>query len=262
MKRKRVALVGCGKLSAVIAEQITSGCIQNYELVGVLGQNYEKGVKFAEKYKCRVCKNIEQLMELKPDYTIEAASGQAVREYCRFILNKESHFIVLSMGAFADNSFYCDMKNVAETNACKIYIPSGAVGGLDIIQTLSLMNDTKVKMKAQFSPETLRGTPIFYDELIQSSDVRSVFSGTAKEAIQLLHNKVNVSIAVQMANEGAEDVGLNIETVPNSTKDKFEIIASSKKASAKLVIESKDSEVAAWSVVALLKNIVSPVVLY
>ncbi|MFR3755232.1 MAG: hypothetical protein ACLTW9_28610 [Enterocloster sp.] len=43
----------------------------------------EKAVKeAARKFQCRACTDIEELMALKPDYVVEAATAEAGKDIC------------------------------------------------------------------------------------------------------------------------------------------------------------------------------------
>ena len=47
--------------------------------------------------------------------------------------------IPLSIGAFADKAFYDEAMDAAGKSGARILIPSGAVGGFDVLRTISLM---------------------------------------------------------------------------------------------------------------------------
>jgi len=89
---------------------------------------------------------------------------------------------------------------------------------------------------------------------------QSVFHGTTKEAIALLPTKVNVAIAIAMASAGPEKTTMNISTVPGFAGDKYKIEIQGEEVSAELNIYSRTSAIAAWSVVRVLQNAVSPIV--
>ena len=77
MEKKRLALLGCGKLNHIVADAYLNGILPEYEVVGVLGRTKEKAEALAEKLGCERCENIDELMALKPDYVAEAASVAA-----------------------------------------------------------------------------------------------------------------------------------------------------------------------------------------
>ena len=87
-----------------------------------------------------------------------------------------------------------------------------------------------------------------------------VFSGNAREAIGLLPTKVNVAVASSLATVGPENTSVNITSVPGFVGDDHKITAEIDGVKAVVDIYSSTSAIAGWSVVAVLRNIVSPVV--
>ena len=111
MTKLKLGIIGCGYLSNIIVDAYNNGLLKEYELVGVLGRNSKSAKELSQKGKCKLCNNIDELLELKPDHIAEAASGQAVRDYALKILSSNCNFAVLSIGAFADEEFYNKVKS-------------------------------------------------------------------------------------------------------------------------------------------------------
>lgn len=260
MKKLRLALMGCGKLCEIIAEAKKNGYLEEYELVAVLGRNAEKLKSFAEKYECAACESIEELMEFKPDYVAEAASIKAIKDYGKKVLDGGANLVVLSIGAFADEVFYEEIKDTARRNNRRVYIASGAVGGFDVLRTSALMSPIKTSFSAKKSPESLKNTPLFKDELLEIEENTEVFRGSAKEAIGILPTKVNVAIATALASSGTENTDMDIEVEPGFKGDEYDIRVEGEEVKAQLKIYSRTSKIAAWSVVEVLENAVSPIV--
>ena len=86
-----------------------------------------------------------------------------------------------------------------------------------------------------------------------------VFSGCAKEAIGLFPTKVNVAVAASLATAGPEHTDVSITSVPGFVGDDHRITAQTDGVTAVVDVYSSTSAIAGWSVVALLQNLVSPV---
>ena len=260
MRKHRLALIGCGRLSTVVGNALKDGLLPEYELVGVLGKNQERAISFAEQFNCKACTDIDELLDLKPDFTAEAASVQAVREYSEAILKAGSDFIVLSIGAFADEAFYEKTKKLAFENERKVYLANGAIGGFDIIRTAALMNDITSSIVVKKEPHSFAHTAIYKEGLESITEKELLFSGNTKEAIALLPNHVNISVALALASTGPENTKIDIEAVPGIAREKFIIDVKGEKIDVALSVAAKSSHIAGWSVVAVLQNIVSPIV--
>jgi len=260
MKKIKLALIGYGYLNEIVANALKDGYLPEYELIAVLGRDYDRAKEFAKRHGCKACADINELMAIKPDFTAEAASVNAVQNYSEKILNGGSNLVVLSIGAFADRDFYERIKSLAVQNERRVYIASGAVGGFDVLRTAALMGPITASIGAQKAPASLKNTPLFADELMNITAPRPVFCGTTKEAIATLPTKVNVAIATALASAGPENTIMHIKAVPGFEGDEYKIEIQGEEVRAELNIYSRTSAIAAWSVVAVLQNAVSPIV--
>lgn len=257
--KKRLAIAGCGKLGNIVMDAWCKGLLPEYEAVGVLGRSREHARSMAAKAGCPVCENIEELLAVKPDYVAEMASVQLVKDIGEKVLESGADLVVLSIGAFADEEFYDRIKDTARKNHTKVHIASGAIGGFDVLRTVALMGQTETKMVTHKGPQSLRNTPVFREGLLEEKEESEVFSGNAKEAIKLLPTKVNVSVAASLATSGTERTRYSIFSVPGMEGDDHKITAETDGVKAVVDIYSKTSDIAGWSVVALLQNLVSPI---
>lgn len=94
---------------------------------------------------------------------------------------------------------------------------------------------------------------------MEDKEESEVFAGNAKEAIKLLPTKVNVSVAASLATSGTEKTRFHIISVPGMEGDDHKITAEIDGVKAVVDIYSRTSDIAGWSVVALLQNLVSPI---
>lgn len=260
MGKIRLALIGCGYLNEIVANALRDGYLPEYELIAVMGRDYDHANAFAKRHNCKACADIAELMAMKPDYTAEAASVKAIQEYSETILNGGSNIVVLSIGAFADREFYECIKNTAAQNQRRVYIASGAVGGFDVLRTAALMSPITASISSQKAPASLKNTPLFTDELMDIMSPQQVFSGTTKEAIAILPTKVNVAIATALASAGPGNTTMNITAVPGFKGDEYKIEIQGEEVRTELNIYSRTSAIAAWSVIEVLQNAVAPIV--
>lgn len=284
--KKKLAILGNGYLAGIITEAYGMGLLEGYEMTGILGRTEEKTRRLAEAAGCRACASIEELLEAKPDYVAEAASVAAVRDYGKRILCSGASLVVLSIGAFADGRFYENAKRWAADNGTRIYLASGAVGGFDVLRTVSLMALAQKKkagadgsegaitadslsgfltagISTRKGPASLCNTPVFKEHFMTDTQEAKAFSGNANEAISLLPTKVNVAVASALATAGPDETTVEIASVPGMAGDDHRItakIGGTDEVEAVVDIYSRTSAIAGWSSVAVLRNILSPVV--
>ena len=173
----------------------------------------------------------------------------------------------ISIGAFADLAFYEQVKQAAREGGAKVHLASGAIGGFDVLQTVSLMAQAqRLPEKAGIETHTgargFRNTPVWADHLLTDTEKTTVFTGNAKEAIATFPRRVNVAVATSLATTGPEITDVTMHSVPNWVGDDHRITAEIDGVKAVVDIYSSTSAIAGWSVVALLRNLASPVVFY
>lgn len=260
---KKIVIVGCGKLGNIVADAVLNGLLPEYELVGVYSRTCDKAHELAKKMEkggknCVVADTMEQLLQLNPDYLVEAASPAAMREWALPTLRQGISIITLSIGAFADDEFYAEVMQTAKEKGAQVYVVSGATGGFDVLQTAALMGGATAKFYNEKGPDALRGTAV-YDESLQTEQ-RVVFQGTASEAIQMFPTKVNVTVAASRASVGPQQMQVTMQSTPGFKGDTQRVEIRNEQVHAVIDVYSATSEIAGWSVVSTLRNLCSPIV--
>ena len=261
---KRLGIVGCGFLGTIIADAWKQGLLEGYELVGVTSRTWESTEKAAKKAGVKACRDLEELLTLKPDYVAEAASVKTVKEIAEKVLRAGSDLVVLSIGAFAEEEFYQQVIRAAKETGHKVHIASGAIGGFDVLRTMHVMSlaghgEMKAGIQNTTCPEALERNPVFRERMERGSREGDLFEGSAKEAIELLPSRVNVAVATSLATAGPANTRSKITSKTGIVGDFQHIRAEIEGVKADLDIYSSTSAIAGWSVVALLRNLHSPI---
>ena len=264
MRTKTLAIVGCGRLASIVVEALDKGLLSDYKLIGTYSRTFENAQNFANHinnsdtgYTCTPCQSIEELLELKPDYVVETASPDSLKELALPALKNGTSIVTISIGGLADTAFYEEVIKTASEHGTRIHIASGAVGGFDVLRTVTLMEESTVTFETTKGPRAMRYSSV-YDPIIETEE-RKVFEGTALEAIALFPRQVNVSVATALASTGPENVKVFIKTIPNFVGDNHCIEIKSKEIHAVLNIYSQTAKIAGWSIVNTLRNITSPI---
>lgn len=264
MEKIRFGIIGCGFLGGIVARAWKDGLLPNYELVGVLGHTPAPAEALAAEVGCQTCAGLDELLALNPACLVEAASVQAVRDYACPALRRGVDLVLLSIGAFADPDFYSEVQQAAREGGARVHLASGAIGGFDVLQTVTLMaRAQKLRETAGIETHTgaagFRNTPVWSERLLEGSEKTTVFTGSAREAIALFPRRVNVAVAAALATNGPGDTGVTLHAVPGWTGDDHRITAEAGGVKAVVDICSDTSAIAGWSAVALLRNLASPI---
>lgn len=260
---KRLVIVGCGRLAEIVAKAVRCGLLPAYDLVGVYSRTASKAEEFASRMrgdgrKCTACTSIEDLLALKPDFLVEAASPAAMKAMALPTLRKGTSIVTLSIGAFADTAFYEEVKEVARANGARVYIASGATGGFDVLRTAALMGNASARFFNEKGVNALRRSPV-YDPALET-EKRIVFSGTARQAIGVFPTGLNVSVAASLASVGPEEMQVTMQSTPGFVGDTQRVEIKNDQVHAVVDVYSATPEIAGWSVVSTLINIDSPIV--
>ena len=265
--KTKFGIVGCGFLGNIVADAWKNGLLEDYELVGVASRTRASSEKTAAEVGCKVCESVEELLALEPEYIVETAFVESVRAMAIPVLRKGVNLVIISIGAFADLDFYAQVQQAAKESGAKVHLASGAIGGFDVLQTVTLMAQAqKLSETAGIETHTgakgFRNTPVWAEHLLTDTEKTTVFTGNAKQAIATFPRRVNVAVATSLATTGPETTGVTMHSVPGWVGDDHCITAEIEGVKAVVDICSSTSAIAGWSVVSLLRNLASPIVFY
>lgn len=261
---KTVGLLGFGKLNKIITKAFVDGFLNEYRLLGVYSRDEQKtrqGLNklwTSEEPLPKVFTDYEALITDKPDYIVEAASIPLFKKVAPLALKNGCSLIPLSIGALADENFRQKVEELARKHWVKVHLPSGAIGGLDVLHTVSLMDaGANITFTTKKGPDSLKDSSVYSDALQEIQ--KEVFAGSAKEAIKAFPTKVNVAIAASLAAGGPESTQVSINSLPDYIGDDHRIELESEEVKAVIDIYSKTSDIAAWSVIHTLRNLANPI---
>ena len=160
-----------------IALAIDSGKIPA-TLTHVFDESKEKSALLVEKLtnKPEIVENSHLLSSNPLDIVVEAASQDAVRDAGLSILQNKKDLLIMSVGALLDESIYDILSDACKDFKKTIYLPSGAIAGLDGIKSvkdeLESLSITTTK-----HPRSLKGAKFFETSDINLDEI-TVWAGS------------------------------------------------------------------------------------
>jgi aspartate dehydrogenase len=216
----RIGLIGCGAIGGVIVEASrTEGfadVVVVFDIVKERAEETSGGAYVAETF--------DEFIGVDMDVVVEAASPEAVRVFAEKVLEK-ADFLIMSVGALSDRDLLTKIESVAEKYGKKVYLPSGAVSGLDALKSVSHLAE-EVTLTTIKNPESLAGAPFFDVYGIKPEEIKKrkhLFTGNAREAVELFPQNVNVAAAVSLAGIGFDKTKVRIIADPELRTNIHEI---------------------------------------
>ena len=180
MTGKKVGIIGCGAIGAIIAEAFERRILTCDELI-LYDYELEKAEKLNSqlRFPTRVVLSIDELLGLNPKVVVEAASQQAARDYVGRIVAADIDVIVMSTGALLGLNL----------QSSRVHVPSGAIGGLDALSAAVLAGVEEVVLTTRKNPKALDGN---------WGEEKVVYEGEAEEAARRFPREMNVAATLAL----------------------------------------------------------------
>ena len=249
-----LGIIGCGAIGTDIARVAdTLDEIQNIYLFDI---DITKANDLKRVLKKAVVKTFNEFIK-KVDVVFEAASQKAVEDYAEEILQNGVDLIIMSIGSLFNDKFLLKLEDIARKKECKIYLPSGAVCGIDGVLSASIDTIDEVTLVTTKPPKSLG----------KHYDKRTViFEGNAREAVKKFPQNINVAASLSLAGVGFDRTNVKIVADPVATRINHKILAHGKFGRLRAEVENmpnpsnpKSSYMASLSAIATLKRIINPI---
>ncbi len=199
------------------------------------------------------------------DLVIEAASQEAVQRYGKRALENGADLMLMSVGALVDHDFREELFGTARSNGGRIYIPTGALCGLDAVLSASLVHVEEVTLETRKPPESLMDSVFVKEGKMDLAGLKTekvIFQGPASQAVKLFPKNVNVAAALSLAGVGFERTKVRVICDPSCRSNVHTILLSGESGELKGVSinvpfpdNPRTSYLAALSAVSALRNI-------
>jgi len=267
-KKLKIGLVGCGAIGSSLAKCIVLDFAEGAQLVGVNDLDIKKAHAVAKicKKSAPLVLNLENLIK-RSDLIIEATQADAAFEIAKKVIQAGSDIMVMSVGGILKH--YRQLKRLAQKKCAHIFIPSGAISGIDGLKAASCGKIKKVTMITTKPKKAFSGVAYVVKKNIRLDDSKGdvvLFEGSASSAIRAFPQNVNVSATLSLAGIGPEKTRVRVIASDRISRNIHQIEIESD--SGKIICRTenvihpanpKTSYLAALSAVATLRQILNPV---
>jgi len=230
--KKNISIIGCGAIGSELALSVDSTMKENITILSLLDIRLEN----AEILKSKLSNNnpiifndfseyIKSANFKDIDLVVEAASQNALTSYLNPIILVKKDVLVMSVGAFANPEFFSQVIKNVEKNNINLYLPSGAIAGIDAIKSVR-SSISYVTLTTTKNPNSLKDSPFFKKTNLTVDSIKKrtlIFEGSAIEAVQNFPANVNVAALLGLAGIGIEKTKVNVIADPTLRINKHEI---------------------------------------
>jgi len=255
---KRIGLLGCGAIGTEIAIAIDLNKIPA-KLTHMYDFSKAHSKKLADKLKNKpiITENVGLLAAAPVDIIVEAASQDAVKDNVLSIIQNRKDVMIMSVGALLDESIFDIIVSSCKDFNKKVYLPSGAIIGLDGIRSVKDELDSLVLVTTK-NPMALKGAKFFDISKIDIDKIKestTIFEGSANEAVKLFPANINVAALLSLAGLGGEKTKVRIVADPFTNKNTHEIQAEGRFGKFSIRVENVPSQNPKTSKLAVLSAI-------
>jgi aspartate dehydrogenase len=224
-KRLKIGVVGCGAIGTSLARSIISDFSDSAELSSFYDIDIEKAYKLSSTLKIKkiAALNLDDLIN-SVGLVIEAATAAASYDIAKKSLLAKKDALVMSTGGIAEH--IQELAILAKEKNARLYIPSGAICGLDGLKAAAKSRINKVTLITRKPPSAFKGVAYILKKKINLDQLREdtvLFEGSALSAITHFPANINVAATLSMAGLGLENTVVKIMAVPSATCNIHEV---------------------------------------
>ncbi len=220
----QIGILGCGTIGSALAKAVLKKFPQKARLQFVSDHHPDQIIKLRKQLKVNFKSvSISELIR-RSDFIIEAASVKASEKIVPLVLAAGKEILVLSVGGILKIKNLQNLLNRSQGG--KVYIPSGAIAGLDGVLGSKNGGIKSVRITTRKPLKSLAQAPFFLKQGFRSDRIKKptlIFEGNALKAIEHFPENVNVAASLSLAGIGPKKTKVRIFTSPTYRYNQHEI---------------------------------------
>jgi len=238
----KVGIAGCGAIGSEVALAVSDGRITGFSLGGLYDVDEEQARKLLTRLKkpCPLM-DLDTLIKAS-DFIFEATNKSSMPAIAAKALDSGKDILVMSVGGLVDRP---DLLEIAKSKGVNLHLPSGAICGIDGVLAAREAGLDMVQITTTKHPRSLQGSPYLIKNNISLDNLekpKTLFEGSAREAIAGFPSNVNVSITLSFAGIGIDRTKVRIVADPECRKTRHEVVAEGSFGTIKSVTEGITSQ--------------------
>jgi aspartate dehydrogenase len=261
--------VGCGAIGTSLVKAIqrdfraTAHVRAVYDIDPAKARQLLVSVRLPPRYAVR---SLDALIRTS-DLVIECAQASSAHTIaCRCLKARRDVMIMSAAGVLEHVSA---LRRRAITSQRRVYIPSGAIAGMDAVRAAREAGITRATLETRKPPGAFIGVAYARKNNFSPASCRRdtvLFQGPAHRAVKFFPQNINVAAVLSLAGSGARKTVVKIIASPTEKRNVHEVRIESRAGNIVTRVENvvhpdnpKTSFLAVSSALALLRRIVDPV---
>ena len=209
---RRIAIIGYGAIGRALAQGLCEAGV--YEVAVLLAR--ESPTRRHVAPPVRTLDDTAELAAFGPALVVEAAGATAVREHGAACLALGVPLLLSSVGALHDDALRAELVAAAEAAATRLYLPSGALAGLDYVRAARGARDGRIRYESRKPPTAWAdelahlGAPALPDAPL------TLFDGDARGAAARYPANLNVAATLALAGKGFAETSVAVVVDPDA----------------------------------------------
>ncbi len=221
---KRIGIVGCGAIGGELARSICSFFQDRARLIVLCDRNNPKAQALSNELNPHPDVLPIESIPFHCDLIIEAASQEICQTLVPRALDMGRDVMVMSVGGLLD--IYQDVFYQARSKNARIYIPSGAIAGIDGLEAAMTGGVDTVRLTCKKPVAAFADSPYITQKNLRLSELPAetvIFEGNAREAVNAFPLNANVAATLSFAGLGPERTQVRMITGPEITTNVHEL---------------------------------------
>jgi aspartate dehydrogenase len=224
--RRRLGIVGCGAIGSTVARLLEKRK-STFQVRALYDVQPSRAQHLSQKLRSHpvVCRKLSELIS-QVDFILEAASVQAVPLLVPPALKAKKPVVLMSTGGFLKHQK--QIADLAQKYKTKVYLPSGALAGLDGVRAARQLGKIKkIGITSTKPPKGFYGAPGLTEAqkkaLYSAKKPFYLYQGDVWGAIERFPSNVNVSATLAVASGRPNLLKVSVVADPKAKLNQHQI---------------------------------------
>lgn len=220
----KIGIIGAGTIGSELAQCCLTEFKDDVRFIGISDINQETERQVRKKLGIGRRISLEELIR-RSDLLIEAASAKSAYGIAHQAITSGKDVMVMSAGGLIhhEKALY----RLAKNHRSCVYVPSGAVTGLDGIKSANVGRIKRVELCTRKSPAGFINAPLVKRKKIDLNLIKEetlLFEGSAEKAVDAFPQNINISATLSLAGLGPKKTKVKIYVCPGLTHHIHEVM--------------------------------------